>query len=1533
MHTFTKIDPDIIAPEFNYDFTLSLYCPSMSGKKILFGTKEYHICVVELDIRKQRNLLKGHNARINCIEFFNSDKFVSGSDDKSILIWNLSASQMIGKLEGHTENIYKFIILNQQHIFSCSQHEVLKWDLVSNKKINGENISIKEGLFEANINFMIKYDVFLQITDINDKKIIVNLERGIHQNSSKIISLTLSRDSKKIAAEYSDNTICIWEIYKTETFKRETSHYDPIIRLELFENDSKLLSQSHEDIRIWDLKTYKQIEYCEVSVILVRFTNDLNKIIYSDHIIIEIREFCPPTNKVIGVLNGHSNKITCLEITSDSNKIVSGSVDGSIKIWEINSLSLLKDLTDSHSKLPVLSISLSLDMKTLISTGNDKKLKIWSFPSLELQNEIIEQKNINIMLISPSCNKIIIASEDNLIIVWELNKKQQDGLFFKGHSMKITSIIVNENFNQIMSADMDSNLKIWDMKTGDLIWSKKDDLLRIHTLVLSLTNNSNYFFSGDSLGKIYKWDFESRKQISDNIFIAPLDIPMQTMNCFLTSDCKKLITEDPYYYIIWDIYTKEKIIMINKFSRSETTVDFVSKNSSILIMYSNSESSLLKLDINLKKITKYDINCSNRSNLKFISEEHFVQIKQEDMNNMIFVWNINNQEPPKTLSFELVFSIKTTIAVPKSSKILIFFNEVNYMRIWDFSSSITQDINLTDQFSSYEFISFPKKMVIGTMKGFLLFWDLSEKRLNPTPSLTFKCYSQQIIKIIKIENSENIKELKKIAVLSFDMSIKIFDMELQICFSVPSLQFNLNNPFPDYHKELPIKIMNLGNNCFYLTNCLNIFDFENYCIKLRGINLFGSFKNYEICKDNEILYFQEDPITYKYSSHTNVLSMLKFYRSLEKNKNDFEDSFKNNLMIYPFNFNLLHIMAIFDNLKDVDLQFIDWSTFLKIKMPLHPFISLDFQGYTCLDILLEKKNKTAFKNLFISIFNSLENNYDGDVENHFYQKLKFFRYDFNNFKGSFMNFMNQIIDLFGEETEVLNKLLDFSFHTLSSEHYSSGLMFQELEKPIFITTNSLGWLKEKENITKIVIKKIKEIKIFRCLKRKNVIDECQAEINCSMNYIHGISDITKSHIDFWDKILKLSPSNKIFENKNLEILIYYKWETYIRKYYFEDCIMFTIFFLIYIINFIYIFPNRNNDDNNSFRIVSLIFDFADLLFFVKYAHDEIYQIKVNKMYYFMSFWNLIDSFLILGTICTTILDIIYILSSVSELYPLKILVSITLLFFWMRLLSYSKGIQGTGFLIRLLEQVMIDMKYFLIMLFLVMLAFASSGFLLQDNFNNGPFYLFTLIYRLMLGDYGNYDNYVTDDFSYPLWIGMIMFTIFTTIIMLNLLISLIGATFSSVVASEKPMRNIELLGVINEIEKYTILRKNHHIRLRKNGIIGNYLICFHNENHFKEVEKNEQHILKDLHSLNEKIEIKNKSLEANIESLEGKIELNYKSLEGKIQDNHKIHLENENNNKIWKESIEKKFESLDKKIEKNFEEIKLILQNNAINKN
>ena len=122
----------------------------------------------------------------------------------------------------------------------------------------------------------------------------------------------------------------------------------------------------------------------------------------------------------------------------------------------------------------------------------------------------------------------------------------------------------------------------------------------------------------------------------------------------------------------------------------------------------------------------------------------------------------------------------------------------------------------------------------------------------------------------------------------------------------------------------------------------------------------------------------------------------------------------------------------------------------------------------------------------------------------------------------------------------------------------------------------------------------------------------------------NITEISDESLLFWKKVLDLSPDNIFFDNENLDILVKYKWDNFGREYYLRDFIGYLFFFLLYMINFIYLFPDRQYDNQiSTFGTVSLIFDFLDAIYFLFYAKYELKQMAFMRVSYFISFWNLL----------------------------------------------------------------------------------------------------------------------------------------------------------------------------------------------------------------------------------------------------------------------------------------------------------------------
>ena len=130
-------------------------------------------------------------------------------------------------------------------------------------------------------------------------------------------------------------------------------------------------------------------------------------------------------------------------------------------------------------------------------------------------------------------------------------------------------------------------------------------------------------------------------------------------------------------------------------------------------------------------------------------------------------------------------------------------------------------------------------------------------------------------------------------------------------------------------------------------------------------------------------------------------------------------------------------------------------------------------------------------------------------------------------------------------------------------------------------------------------------------------------------------------------------------------------------------------------------------------------------------------------------------------------------------------------------------------MVRLLSEVLKDMRVFFVILFYSTLAFSFILFL--RNGNTGFSQSLTLSYKLDLGDMEGDYSVLFD------WVIYFLASIINPLIMLNMLISIMGDTYSNVQQSNDIANYQELTEMIIEIEKLMFWKKkiNHKHYLQK----------------------------------------------------------------------------------------------------------------------
>lgn len=207
-------------------------------------------------------------------------------------------------------------------------------------------------------------------------------------------------------------------------------------------------------------------------------------------------------------LRGHSHFVSDVVISSDGQFALSGSWDGTLRLWEINSGRTTRRFV-GHDK-DVLSVAFSVDNRQIVSGSRDKTIKLWNTLG-ECKYTIAEGEGhtewVSCVRFSPSQSVPLIVScgWDRLVKVWTLAQcKLRNDLV--GHTGYLNTVCVSPDGSLCASGGKDGTANLWDLNEGKQLYSLNAETI-IHALVFS---PNRYWLCAATDECIKIWDLESK---------------------------------------------------------------------------------------------------------------------------------------------------------------------------------------------------------------------------------------------------------------------------------------------------------------------------------------------------------------------------------------------------------------------------------------------------------------------------------------------------------------------------------------------------------------------------------------------------------------------------------------------------------------------------------------------------------------------------------------------------------------------------------------------------------------------------------------------------------------------------------------------------------------------------------------------------------------------------------------------------------------------------------------------------------------
>jgi len=296
---------------------------------------------------------------------------VAGGDAK-IRFLDMETGEVRRTLAGHTNVVYRGSYNSDEKLIASSSRDRTAriWDVASGEELRqfgGFRCSVKAVEFNPNGQLIAASgnDGMLKVWDVRTGK---ELKSLVHINSADIdmatYSFAYSRDGKKIYGGNCDGTISEWDVDSGKETKVWKAHDYSAFRL-LFSPDYRLLASFGDSVvKLWDTSTWREVRSFSMPRTAgasprsssIAFSNNGKLIAASDigldrnnaYVYVQAAVWDVKTGEKLFTIEGHKFDIDGLIFTRDDRFLLTGSVDTTIKFWDMKTGHLARTITMSE---------------------------------------------------------------------------------------------------------------------------------------------------------------------------------------------------------------------------------------------------------------------------------------------------------------------------------------------------------------------------------------------------------------------------------------------------------------------------------------------------------------------------------------------------------------------------------------------------------------------------------------------------------------------------------------------------------------------------------------------------------------------------------------------------------------------------------------------------------------------------------------------------------------------------------------------------------------------------------------------------------------------------------------------------------------------------------------------------------------------------------------------------------------------------------------------------------------------------------
>ncbi|KAL5724134.1 U5 small nuclear ribonucleoprotein [Ranunculus cassubicifolius] len=215
------------------------------------------------------------------------------------------------------------------------------------------------------------------------------------------------------------------------------------------------------------------------------------------------------------VLKGHKNAVLDLQWTTDGSQIISASADKTLRAWDVETGIQVKKMVE-HSSFVNSCCPSRRGPPLVVSGSDDGTAKLWDLRQRGAIQTFPDKYQTTAVSFSDASDKIFTGGIDNDIKVWDLRRNEVT-MTLQGHSDTITGMQLSPDGSYLLTNSMDCSLRVWDLRP----YAPQNRCVKIFTghqhnfeknlLKCCWSPDGSKVTGGSADRMVYIWDTTSRR--------------------------------------------------------------------------------------------------------------------------------------------------------------------------------------------------------------------------------------------------------------------------------------------------------------------------------------------------------------------------------------------------------------------------------------------------------------------------------------------------------------------------------------------------------------------------------------------------------------------------------------------------------------------------------------------------------------------------------------------------------------------------------------------------------------------------------------------------------------------------------------------------------------------------------------------------------------------------------------------------------------------------------------------------------------